>query len=107
VVIGLCNDLNNGDSVDSVMLCVGVPGCAKDICEVGSEGPIFDREGTKTGVVLSWGYGCIRENFPGVYSHVSGTKDWIDATICELSSSYPASYGGRLTGTWETIDTPR
>jgi secreted trypsin-like serine protease len=32
--------------------------------------------------VVSWGY------FPGVYSRVSGTKHWIDATIYELSGSH-------------------
>ena len=85
-----CNELYNGDIVDSVMLCAGVPGGGKDSCQGDSGGPIFDQEGTQIGVV-SWGIGCARENFPGVYSRVSGAKDWIDATICELSSSPPAS----------------
>jgi hypothetical protein len=34
-----------------------------------------------------------------------GFKDWIYATICELSSSNPASCVGRLTGALQTIDT--
>jgi trypsin len=92
-----CNNLYNGDIVDSVMLCAGVPGGGKDSCQGDSGGPIFDQEGTQIGVV-SWGYGCARENSPGVYSRVSGAKDWIDATICELSSSPPASCGQPQTG---------
>jgi hypothetical protein len=87
-----CDDLYDGDIVDSIMLCAGVPGGGKDSCQGDSGGPIFDQEGTQIGVV-SWGAGCARENFPGVYSRVSGAKDWIDATICELSSSPPASCG--------------
>jgi hypothetical protein len=51
-------------------------------------------------------YGCARDNFPGVNSRVSGSKDWVDATICELSSSHLASCGDRLTATLETLDTP-
>jgi hypothetical protein len=100
-----CDDLYNGDIVDSVMLCAGVPGGGKDSCQGDSGGPIFDQEGTQIGVV-SWGYGCARENSPGVYSRVSGAKDWIDATICELSSSPPASCGqsgGGNTGDNEVV----
>jgi hypothetical protein len=100
-----CDDLYDGDIVDSVMLCAGVPGGGKDSCQGDSGGPIFDQEGTQIGVV-SWGYGCARENFPGVYSRVSGAKDWIDATICELSSSPPASCGqsgGGNTGDNEVV----
>ncbi len=42
-----CNDLNDGDIVDSVRLCAGVRGAGKDICEGDYGGPIFDREGTR------------------------------------------------------------
>jgi trypsin len=93
-----CNELYDGDIVDSVMLCAGVPGGGKDSCQGDSGGPIFDSQGTQVGVV-SWGYGCAQANFPGVYSRVSGAKGWIDATICELSSSPPASCGQNGGGT--------
>jgi trypsin len=85
-----CNRKYLGFINDSVMLCAGVPGGGKDSCQGDSGGPIFDQEGTQVGVV-SWGIGCGWSYFPGVYSRVSGVKDWIDATICELSSSPPAS----------------
>jgi hypothetical protein len=101
-----CNDLYDGDIVDSVMLCAGVSGGGKDSCQGDSGGPIFDQDGIQVGVV-SWGYGCAQANYPGVYSRVSGAKEWIDAEICELSSNPPASCGqtgGGNTGGGNTGD---
>jgi trypsin len=99
-----CNKLYEGALVDSVMFCAGVPGGGKDSCQGDSGGPIFDQEGTQVGVV-SFGVGCAQAAFPGVYSRVLGAKDWIDKTICELSSTPPASCGqpGENTGNNETF----
>ncbi len=36
-----CNDLYNGDTVDSVMLCVNMPGGGEDNCQCDSGDPIF------------------------------------------------------------------
>jgi secreted trypsin-like serine protease len=72
-----CNELDDGDIVDSVMLCAGVPGNGQHFCEGGSSGPIYTHLG-----MVSWGYGCAWENFSSVYSRVSGTKNSIDAAIC-------------------------
>jgi trypsin len=100
-----CNNLYEGGIVDSVMFCAGVSGGGKDSCQGDSGGPIFDHEGTQVGVV-SFGVGCGQKAYPGVYSRVSGAKDWIDATICELSSTPPASCGqpGESTGNNETFN---
>jgi hypothetical protein len=48
-------------------------------------------------------YATCNDLSTGVYSRVSGTKDCIDATICELSRNYLVSCGGRLTGILEAI----
>jgi hypothetical protein len=76
------NDLYDGNIVDSVMFFVGVPdGVAKIVAKA---------------------------MFPVVPFSIGGAavgKDWIDATICDLSSSHPASCVGRMMGTLETIDT--
>jgi trypsin len=97
-----CNDLYDGAIVDSIMFCAGVPGGGKDSCQGDSGGPIFDQEGIQVGVT-SFGIGCAQAAFPGVYARVSGVKDWIDATLCELASTPPASCGQIQTNTGNNV----
>merc|ERR1711963_1177977 len=60
------------------MLCAGQKG--KDSCSGDSGGPMQIGSGetwTQVGVV-SWGIGCGKSHYPGVYSRVSKLRDWID-----------------------------
>jgi len=60
------------------MLCAGQKG--KDSCSGDSGGPMQVGSGstwTQIGVV-SWGIGCGKSHYPGVYSRVTALRDWID-----------------------------
>jgi secreted trypsin-like serine protease len=61
----------------ATMVCAGAPNI--DSCYGDSGGPLFDK-GSRTQVgIVSWGNGCAKKRFPGVYSEVNNTaiRSWI------------------------------
>ena len=91
-----CSVDYSGGINEATMMCAGVGG-GKDSCQGDSGGPLFTRSGdtfTQVGIV-SWGYGCARPDFAGVYSRVSGESHWIKTQICNLSSD-PQDYCDQL-----------
>ena len=60
------------------MICAGVPEEGKGPCHGDSGGPLVSN-GTLVGVV-SWGFECAREGYPGVYSDVAKLRPWVQST---------------------------
>lgn len=65
------------------MLCAGPLAGGKDACQGDSGGPLVSRAGDATwrqiGVV-SFGYGCARPSYPGVYHRLTSSASWISRT---------------------------
>ncbi|XP_053436893.1 transmembrane protease serine 9 [Nycticebus coucang] len=72
--------------ISSRMLCAGFPQGGVDSCSGDAGGPLACREPSGRWVltgVTSWGYGCGRPHFPGVYTRVSAVRGWIGQNIQE------------------------
>ncbi|KAM9243131.1 transmembrane protease serine 9 isoform 2-T2 [Dugong dugon] len=70
--------------ISSRMLCAGSPQGGVDSCSGDAGGPLACREPSGQWVltgVTSWGYGCGRPHFPGVYTRVAAVRGWIGRNI--------------------------
>lgn len=68
-----CNDANSyNGSITGRMICAGRLGGGKDTCQGDSGGPMT-LENTLYGIT-SWGRGCARPNFYGVYTRISNSE---------------------------------
>ncbi|XP_069849489.1 transmembrane protease serine 9-like [Dipodomys merriami] len=72
--------------ISSRMLCAGFAQGGVDSCSGDAGGPLACREPSGRWVltgVTSWGYGCGRPHFPGVYTRVAAVRGWIAQNIQE------------------------
>ncbi|KAK3925708.1 Trypsin-1 [Frankliniella fusca] len=60
----------HGAKISERMICAGGTGDGKDSCQGDSGGPLISQDRQLIGVV-SWGYGCARAGFPGIYTNVA------------------------------------
>jgi trypsin len=78
----VCNKSYSGQITDR-MICAGYAQGGKDSCQGDSGGPLVaetaDHHRVLVGVV-SWGQGCARPDYYGVYSKVNSVYDWIENT---------------------------
>mmetsp|Transcript_1240 Transcript_1240/g.1848 ORF Transcript_1240/g.1848 Transcript_1240/m.1848 type:complete len:455 (-) Transcript_1240:392-1756(-) len=89
-----CNKAYSEDDEEPVtdgMMCAARDGI--DTCQGDSGGPMMlasdEGEGDPIQVgITSWGYGCAKPNFPGVYTRVSYYADWIKETACAFTGEF-------------------
>ncbi|NP_001166051.1 serine protease 11 precursor [Nasonia vitripennis] len=56
-------------------ICAAFPAGGRDTCQGDSGGPLV-LAGRQAGIV-SWGNGCARKGYPGVYTEIASFRDWI------------------------------
>ncbi|MEU9706292.1 serine protease [Streptomyces sp. NPDC047981] len=69
-----CQRSYGGDLVPGEEICAGFPQGGVDTCQGDSGGPMFRRDNAGAWIqvgIVSWGQGCARPNYPGVYTEVS------------------------------------
>jgi len=97
-----CTDspsLYEENEITNNMFCAGVTDFDTDACQGDSGGPLVvdDNDGVSTLLagVVSWGTGCARQGYPGVFTRVANYETWINKkTTTERKLNKKGSGGG-------------
>uniref|UniRef100_A0A8C6WD86 Serine protease 42 n=1 Tax=Nannospalax galili TaxID=1026970 RepID=A0A8C6WD86_NANGA len=82
------------DVVFKGMVCGYKDNSGKGSCEGDSGGPMsceLNETWVQLGIV-SWGIGCGRKGYPGVYTDVSVYSKWLRAVVNQATSLYPVAF---------------
>lgn len=82
-----CKASYGNDLVPAEEICAGFPQGGVDTCQGDSGGPMFRRDNAGAWIqvgIVSWGQGCARPNYPGVYTEVSTFAAQIKSAAASL-----------------------
>lgn len=82
-----CQSAYGSSLVPSDEICAGFDEGGVDTCQGDSGGPMFRRDDTNAWIqvgIVSWGEGCARAGYPGVYTEVSTFADAIKTAAAGL-----------------------
>ena len=74
-----CARIHGDHRISDNMICAGATG--RDSCEGDSGGPlaVLGQDGSYRQIgVVSWGNGCAKPGYPGVYTRLSSLLGWIE-----------------------------
>ncbi|REL35441.1 trypsin-like serine protease [Thalassotalea euphylliae] len=91
--------------VTDVMICAAVAGGGKGSCQGDSGGPLVlnTNEGWQQLGIVSWGFGCAADGFPGVYARVAEFDDWLTAITEGIAINQTQDF--HIVGTEQTFST--
>ncbi|MGI5483317.1 S1 family peptidase [Streptomyces lavendofoliae] len=82
-----CQQSYGSDLVPGEEICAGYPQGGVDTCQGDSGGPMFRRDNAGAWIqvgIVSWGQGCARPDYPGVYTEVSTFASAIKSAAATL-----------------------
>jgi len=74
-----CKSSYGESDITDRMICAGLKEGGKDSCQGDSGGPL--QCGGVLAGITSWGYGCARPDYYGVYTRVAHFSDWVNTRI--------------------------
>ena len=73
------------------MICAGYLNSEADACQGDSGAPLMCKSPNGKffiGGIVSWGNGCAKKGYPGVYAKVSSVSDWVEDFIANKLDSF-------------------